>query len=139
MRYDGMPTVCTPFTTIEPVRRPTMPRILFRVDVRPAPLRPSRVTTSPRLTTKSTPCSTWDSPYHACRLLTASISRASGMHRPHVRFHDLGVLRYVGVRPLGEHRSALEHGDRVGDTRHDAHVVLDHQHRAPLCHRLDQP
>ena len=33
--------------------------------VRPAPLRPSRVTTSPLLTVRSTPCRTCDSPYQA--------------------------------------------------------------------------
>src|SRR5262245_56450280 len=98
-----------------------MPSMLFSVEVRPAPLRPSSVTTSPRSTSKSMPCSTCDSPYQACRLFTASIF-ASAMRRPHVRFHDLGVLRDFGVRPLGEDRAALQHRDRVGDARYDAHV-----------------
>ena len=49
-------------TMIEPLRRPTSPMIDFSVVVRPEPLRPSRVTSSPSPTLKSMPCRTWDSP-----------------------------------------------------------------------------
>src|SRR5688572_19173146 len=125
MRWEGMPTTSSPFTTIDPVRRPTMPRMLFNVEVRPAPLRPRRVTTSPRLTTKSTPWSTCDSPYQAWRFATRSISRVSGMGRPHVGFHHLRVLGHLDVRSFGEYRAALQHGDGVGDAGYHAHVVLD--------------
>src|SRR6187401_764720 len=100
--------VSTPFTTIDPVRRPTRPRIDLSVDVRPAPLRPSSVTTSPLRTVKSTPCRTCDSPYQACRSLTA---RMSLMCRPHVRLDHLGVLRHLRIPTLGENRSALQHRD----------------------------
>jgi hypothetical protein len=40
-------TASVPLTMIEPVRRPTRPMMDFSVVVRPAPLRPSSVTTSP--------------------------------------------------------------------------------------------
>ena len=40
---------------IEPVRLPMIPITDFSVVVLPAPLRPSSVTTSPALTSKSTP------------------------------------------------------------------------------------
>src|SRR5690242_20702281 len=93
MRYVGQPTVSTPFTLIEPVRRPTIPRIDLRVEVRPAPLRPSRVTTSPLSTARSTPCSTCDSPYQA---FTPEMRRtSSAMGRPHVGLHDLRVGRHL--------------------------------------------
>ena len=54
--------VSSPFIIIEPVRRPTMFMIALSVVLLPAPLRPSSVTSSPRLTTKSIPCKMWDSP-----------------------------------------------------------------------------
>src|ERR1700694_2878452 len=111
--YVGQAMVSIPFTTIEPVRRPTSPRIDFSVEVRPAPLRPRSVTTSPLCTVKSTPCSTCDSPYQAWTLETRRTS--SGMCGPHVGLHHLRIGGYLGVRPLGEHRAALQHGDAVAD------------------------
>jgi len=50
---------------IEPVRLPMIPITDFSVVVLPAPLRPSRVTTSPAFTLKLMPCRMWDSPYQA--------------------------------------------------------------------------
>ncbi len=50
MRCGGRPIDSRPLIMIDPVRRPTRPRMDFSVVVRPAPLRPSRVTTSPRFT-----------------------------------------------------------------------------------------
>ena len=52
---EARPTVSLPSNFAEPLRLPTMPMIDFSVVVLPAPLRPSRVTTSPGLTSKSTP------------------------------------------------------------------------------------
>src|SRR5258706_7817186 len=100
--YVGQVTVSIPSMTIEPVRRPTSPRTDFNVEVRPAPLRPSSVTTSPLWTVRSTPCSTCDSPYHACRFWMRRTS--SAMDGPHVRLHHGRVRRHLGVGALGEHR-----------------------------------
>src|SRR4030088_849511 len=100
-----------PFTAIEPLRLPTSPRIDLSVEVRPAPLRPRSVTTSPLFTVRSTPCSTCDSPYQACRF--AMLRTASAMGSPHVRFHHRGIGRDLGIRALGEHRAAREHRDAV--------------------------
>ena len=47
--------ISLPLKRTEPVRLPTMPMIDFSVVVLPAPLRPSSVTTSPELTSKSMP------------------------------------------------------------------------------------
>jgi hypothetical protein len=44
-----------PSKLTEPVRLPMMPMIDFSVEVLPAPLRPSKVTTSPAFTLKLTP------------------------------------------------------------------------------------
>src|SRR5512137_888830 len=121
-----MPMVSAPFTLIDPFRAPVSPMMARSVVVRPAPLRPSSVTTSPWFTCRSTPCRMCDSPYHACRSL---ISRAVAMSVPdpfklrggraHVGFLDRRVAGDLGIRPFGEHRAARQHGDRVGDARHD--------------------
>src|SRR5258706_14107730 len=111
--YVGQVTVSVPSMTIEPVRRPTSPRIDFSVEVRPAPLRPRSVTTSPLWTVRFTPCSTWDSPYQACRF---SIRRtSSAMRRPHVRLHHLRVRGDLRIGPLPEDGAALHHRHGVAD------------------------
>jgi len=53
------PTSAWPLKWIWPWRGQMMPRMLRRVVVLPAPLRPSRVTSSPGLTLSDTPSSTW--------------------------------------------------------------------------------
>src|SRR5689334_8617446 len=121
-----MPMVSRPLTTMEPVRRPTRPMIERNVEVRPAPLRPRSVTTSPLFTAKFTPCSTCDSPYQACRLETVRTDSATRGPRSigtsHVRLDHLRVLRDLGIRALREDGAALQHGDRVADSRDHAHV-----------------
>src|SRR4030095_2931635 len=103
-----------------------MPMIDFSVVVFPAPFRPSSVTTSPVGTSKLTPCSTWDSPYHAWRSVTPR--SGSGIPRPHVGLHHLRVARHRGVIALGEDFPARQHGDRAGERGHHAEVVLYHQY-----------
>src|SRR5260221_13675141 len=102
-----------PFTAIEPLRLPTRPRMDLSVEVRPAPLRPSSVTTSPLRTLISTPCSTCDSPYQACRF---SMRRTSStMRGPHVGLYHLRMRRDFRIGPFGKHRAALQHRDAVAD------------------------
>src|SRR5438067_5696087 len=105
--YVGAAMVSTPFTAIDPVRLPTRPRIALRVVVRPAPLRPRSVTTSPLFTLNATPCSTCDSPYHAWRSETRRTS--SAIRAPHVRLDHLGIRRDLGVAPFGQHRASRQH------------------------------
>src|SRR5205814_10299783 len=93
--YVGAAMVSTPFTASDPVRLPTSPRIALRVVVRPAPLRPRSVTTSPLFTLNATPCSTCDSPYQAWRSETRRTS--SAIRAPHVRLDHLGIRRDLGV------------------------------------------
>src|SRR5215831_7916897 len=114
-----------------------MPMIDFSVVVLPAPLRPSSVTTSPARTSKVTPCSTCDSPYHACRFSIAS-SAASGMTHSEIGLAHLGVRRHGGVVAFGEHAAAGEHRDAVAQVGDDGKIVLDHQHGAVGRHPLDQ-
>ncbi|KAG1249119.1 hypothetical protein G6F68_013508 [Rhizopus microsporus] len=56
----------------------------------------------------------------------------------HVGLHHGRVARDFGVRALGQHRAARQHGDGVGNGGHDVHVVFDHQDGAPGAHALDQ-
>src|SRR5919204_4598388 len=128
--------VSTPSIFTEPVRWRTIPMIDFMVVVFPAPLRPTSVTSSPLRTSRSTPWSTWDSPYQACSVPTES--SASGMLGAQVRGDHGRILRDGLVVPFGEHLAAGEHRDALGETRDHAEVVLHHQHRAVLCHALDE-
>src|SRR5262245_30707563 len=106
------------------------------VVVLPAPLRPRRVTISPAWISKSTPCRTWDSPYHAWRSRTAS--SGSGMGGAHVRLDDVGVPGDAGIVALGQHLAPGQHRDGVTEVLDHAQVVLDHQHRALGGDALDE-
>src|SRR6185312_9415326 len=158
--------VSWPATWMEPVRDPVRPTMARMVVVRPAPLRPSSVTTSPRLTLRSTPCRMCDSPYQAFRPAMRSSSVVIGVPsccapryelawggtarrscmRPlqgrvggsHVRLDHLGIFRYLGIGAVRDDGPALQYGDAVRNRRHHVHVVLDHQDGAARGHFLDQ-
>ena len=129
-----------PWMRTEP-REPVRPRMARSVVVRPAPLRPSSVTTS-WPTRISTPCRICDSSYQACR---PEISSAGVlMHVFAIRLRcpcrpaSRRVARDFGIRAFRQHRSARQHGDGVGDRRHHVHVVFDHQDGAAGADALDQ-
>src|SRR5208283_2007936 len=132
----------------EPLRLPTMPMIAFRVVVLPAPLRPSRVTTSPSRTSRSTPCRMCDSLYQAWRPSTFRIVAgsapaerslaASAMSRAHVGLPDLRVFRHRAIVAFRQHPSAGEHGDAVREVGDDLEIVLDHQDGAVFRDAADQ-
>src|SRR4249920_3255026 len=110
--------VSWPFTLIDPARLPTSPRTDLRVVVRPAPLRPRSVTTSPRRTARSTPCSTCDSPYQALRPEMPRTSSAMDRHGAgvlgcgaHVRLDHLRVRRNLRISAFRQHGAALHHRD----------------------------
>ncbi len=104
IRSDDVRMISALLKRTEPVRLPMMPMIDFKVEVLPAPLRPSRVTTSPAPTSKLTPCRMWDSPYQASRFCTdrtwpfAALAAGalaiftSGMTGPQIGFLDAFVL-----------------------------------------------
>src|SRR5258708_20658125 len=109
-----------------------MPMIDFIVVVLPAPLRPSSVTTSPGNTSKLAPCSTWDSPYQACRASTASKGATLGlsMAGTEIGLAHARMGRDRRIVALGHHPAAREHGDAVGEVGDHAEVMLDHPHGA---------
>src|SRR5258706_16318141 len=139
--FDESPMSSWPSWRTDPVRCPTIPMIDLSVVVLPAPLRPSRVTTSPPATSNAAPCRICDSPYQAWRSRTDSSEAPgapSGMAGPQIRPHDVRMLRHGGVVALGENLAAREHGDVIRERRHDREVVLDHEHRAVGGDLLDQ-
>src|SRR5689334_8882588 len=141
MARDDRRIVSTPSNEMEPLRLPRMPMIDFKVVVLPAPLRPSKVTTSPAFTVKFMPCRMCDSPYQASRFFTSRMVPppavvalpgrvaviTSGMTRPQIGFLDALVFRQFGVRSFGKHLTPGQHRDAVRQVRHDAQIVLDHQ------------
>src|SRR5574343_1557220 len=114
-----------PLIVIEPLRLPTSPTMDLTVVVRPAPLRPSSVTTSPLCTVRSTPCRMCDSPYQACRLLMRRNSVGSAMGTlqrvvgaAHIGFEHLRILRHHFVRSFCDHLATLQHADGVCNGRY---------------------
>src|SRR5690242_3878910 len=110
------------------------------VVVLPTPLRPSSVTVSPRLTSRSTPCSAWPSPYQAWRSRTASsgsLMLGPFMLGAHVSDAHALVLADGGVVAGRQHLTALHDGDPVAEIGNHSEVVLDHQHGAIFCQRAD--
>src|ERR1700677_3227433 len=141
MRSEARPTVSLPSNFADPLRLPTMPMIDLSVVVLPAPLRPSSVTTSPRRTSKSTPCRMCDSPYQACSPETTiciGVDTASSMSDPEVGGFHVRVLRDGGVIALGEHASAGQPRNVIGEMRDHLQIVLDHQDRAMSRNAPDQ-
>src|SRR3954468_17679310 len=150
MMRAGNPIVSTPSKTIEPFRLGRMPMIDFMVVVLPAPLRPSRVTTSPGKTSKPIPCRTWDSPYQALRSRTARSGAVAAwgegataaallaMTHSDVSLDDAGVFRHGRVISLREDLPARQNRDPVGEPLHDRKVMLDHQDGAVGRDAADQ-
>src|SRR5271167_2167136 len=129
MRSIERPISSLPSKLTDPVRLPTMPMIAFRVVVLPAPLRPSRVTTSPSRTSRSTPCRMCDSLYQAWRPLTLSTvgapatpgvcaSAASAIPHSHIGLLHILVLRHFAIVALRQNAPARQDSDamrEVGD------------------------
>src|SRR5436190_6965553 len=106
-----------------------MPMIARRVVVLPAPLRPSRVTTSPSSTVKSMPCRTCDSPYQACSPAISSSGGAPALSRmtgPHIGLDDLGIVGNRQIVALGKDAAAGQHGNGLREVGDDRQIVLDH-------------
>src|ERR1700728_3528495 len=80
----------------------------------------------------------WDSPYHASRLLMASMGRVSGMTRSQIGLTDGGVGGYGLVVALGKHLAARQHGNAIAQISDHTEIVLDHQYRALYRKRFDQ-
>src|ERR1700758_3063304 len=141
--FDARPHISWPSNWIEPRARPSMPMIPRRVVVLPAPLRPSRVTTSPWRISKLMPWRICDSPYQPWRSATLSsvvvAADASGMPRPHIGFDHGRIGRDLGIDALGQDLAARQHGDAIRQIGDNRKIMFDHEHRAVLGDALDEP
>src|SRR6266851_9655503 len=128
IRFEASRAISLPRKTTEPRRCGTIPIIALSVVVLPAPLRPSRVTTSPSATVKLIPWRMCDSPYQACSSSTRNSSLpdagASGMTGPEIGLDHLRILRYRGVIAFGQDAAAGQHRNRVREVGDDRQVVL---------------
>src|SRR6476660_5462487 len=122
--------------------------------VLPAPLRPTRVTTSPGATSMLTSVSTRASPYQAESADTSSMRGDDCPSKEFVRAVVTLALSLMGcsdvcrddplvgahlvVRSLREHLPRLEHGDAVGERSDDVHVVVDEDDGAAFGELLDE-
>src|SRR5579872_6978719 len=139
MRCAGQRSTSLPRTRTEPLHFSTSPRMARRVVVRPAPLRPSKVTSSPWFTWKSIPCRMCDSPYKACSPATfryspgwagldwAGLASGLSIAGPHIGFDDLRIGGHLRVASFRQDRAPLQHGNLVAQVGHHPHVVLHHQ------------
>src|SRR5690348_6184387 len=124
-----------PAKVIVPRRSGRMPMIDLSVVVLPAPLRPSRVATSPAATAKSTPCRTCDSPYQAsspCTSSKASAAAALRMTGTEISLAHFGVVGDLAVRSFGQDAAPSQHRDDVREIGNHRQIVLDHEHGARL-------
>src|SRR5271154_6358573 len=103
-----------------------MPMIPRSVVVLPAPLRPSRVTTSPWRISKFMPCRICDSPYQPWRSATWSnvvvAADASGMTRSHIGFDHGGIGRDFGIDAFGQDLAPRQHGDAIRQVGYNRQV-----------------
>src|SRR4051812_11930497 len=96
------------------------PMIALIAVERPTPLRPRRLTISPRPTANVTPCRTWLLPYQACMPSTSSMREA----RAQVGFAHGGISADLLRRAGGEDPAVDQDRDAVGEPEDHVHVVL---------------
>ena len=115
-----------------------------RVVVLPAPLAPSSATTSPSPTARSR------LPHHR-GVLVAGGEPLDAEGRAAHPLHDLGgraaqvgldharIAAHFGGRTGRDQLAELEHEDLVADAQHEAHVVVDQEHRRAAVGEPAQP
>src|SRR4030081_408127 len=141
-RCGGMRVMSWPWKRISPDRTGSRPMMLSMMVVRPAPLRPTRETTSPSSTVSDTPCRMCAGPRKVLMASTSSSTWCSFVPSSRQRYaeKDVGdVLVHLDLfrRPVGEESAFMHHHDAVGVAEHDVHVVLDDdgRHRSGAHHR----
>src|SRR6266581_1952008 len=114
--------------------RPAMGRmkpliVLSAVDL-PLPFAPSRATTSPRRTARSTPRRTWMCPYPATRLSTASSGGVASVAK--VGFQHFAIPRHLRGRSVGDDLAVVEDDDPVRYRHDELDRVLDEDDGDPF-------
>src|SRR5664279_350677 len=124
--------IALPSKVTLPLRLGSIPMIVRKVVVFPAPLRPTSVTISPAATSKSTPRTIWLSSYQALRPRTSSMLTAQ------VGVDHALVGAHLGVASFDENRAALHHRDAVAQFGDDAQIVFDEDDGPVGGDRTDQ-
>src|SRR5437016_6327406 len=101
--------------------------VLSAVDL-PLPFAPSRATTSPRRTVRSTPRRTWTCPYPATRCSTAS----SGPSVSKIGLQHFAIPRHVFWCAVGDDLPVVEDDDPVRHGHHELDRVLDQDDGDPF-------
>src|SRR3989442_2082741 len=103
--------------------------MLSMVVVLPAPLRPTRQTTSCSPTLNETPCRMCAGPRKAWMFFTSSMSNV----RPEQILGHVAVLADLPGRAVGEKPAFMHHDDAIGAFEHHVHVVFDDDRRDPAA------
>src|SRR6266850_2460175 len=135
-RSGDQPVMSHPSKVTRPPRAGRSPIAVLSSVVLPTPLRPMRQTSWPEPTSRSTPHSTWDSPYATSSPLMDSIARLAPPAE--VDLEDARIALHLLHRPLAEHGALVEHGDLACDLPHELHVVLDDEDRPVRGDHLEQ-
>src|ERR1700691_792431 len=109
---------------MRPARNGKRPLIARRVVVLPAPLAPINVTSSPSLTSRETSCNAGTRPYET--LIPSTWSMLSSL--PQIGRDDFGMRLYRSGRTVGDDPPLIENDNRIGNSHHHLHVVLDEHH-----------
>src|SRR5271157_5755021 len=113
------PSMRAPANCSEPSVR-IMPQMARNVVVLPAPLAPSSAVTPPSSTTKSRPCKTLVSPYHACRPDASSSAGIVGLAQ--VSTDDFRFVAHRVGGAVGDLHAEFQRHHLVGHIHHQAHV-----------------
>src|SRR6266404_61809 len=111
----------------------TSPEMARRKVDSPAPLGPTRPTSSPSRMWRQTPFRRTALSYRTRRSLTSR----SGMRGPQVGLHHFRVLDDLARRSVRQHLAVVHHDHPVGDGHQLLELVLDHHHRRPF--RMQSP
>src|ERR1700722_10670482 len=124
-----------PDNEISPSWRVVWPRMVASSVVFPTPLRPSTASVFPVATENDTRSSTTVSPYPAVRSRTFSSSDIEV--RTKIDFAHAWIGGDFIRRAFEQHRATNQHRDALSETKHQIHVVFDHQHRHTRGQLLD--
>src|SRR5712691_1822127 len=130
VRCGGWPAMSCPSRRIRPAMGRMKPLMVLRAVDLPLPFAPSRATTSPRRTARSTPRRTWICPYPATRRSTASSGGATSVAK--VGLQHLAIPWHLRGRSVGDDLAVVEDDDPVRHGHDELDGVLDEDDGDPF-------